>query len=97
MDRPETDQGGRDGGERRRRLSGKNCKEVIKFDCCGIGKRKLQDLSRGHNINYPVFFAEEFRIYPKYHDFQQESITQGETEAQGRNYGLLVVRSVIRG
>lgn len=47
--------------------------EVIKFDYCGVRRRKLQDLSRGHIINSPVFFAKEFRIYPKYHDFQQKS------------------------
>lgn len=45
----------------------------VKFDYCRAGRRKLQDLSWGHIINSPVFLAEEFRIYPKYHDFPQES------------------------
>lgn len=69
---PREGQGGGTRGEKRGRLTRKN----REFNLIIVGlelRRKLQDLSWGHIVNTPVCLAKEFRLYPKSHDFQQES------------------------
>lgn len=70
--RQERDTGERGGGENEQEAHQEELQGVT-FDYCGVGRRKLWDLTWGHFINSPVFFAEGFSIYLKYHDFPQES------------------------